>query len=314
LLIAPIFAWGVWTLYKNGQKAAVFGLAVFFFNVVFMLQIFGAGQGFIADRFTYIPYLGLFFIVGYALNQLLETQHKNAKVFLGIAAGYILISGIATYQQNKIWENGSTLWSHVMEKYPNSATPYINKGKYWIEIDTREGYQEAFTNYSAGIELTEKAESVVDVRSKLGELYVNRGVARVKLNYPQEALQDMNKGLELNPDNVEGYKNRYIVHDQMGNYSKALEDIQTYLRNEPNNAQMWYESARTKRLMDLPQESIPDYSQAIYLDGNNPYYYYERSKAYATIGDVEKAKADLTICLQMGYTQVDPGYRKFLGL
>jgi protein O-mannosyl-transferase len=46
--------------FKYEKKALFFGLTFFFLNIVFLLQILGAGQGFLADRFTYIAYLGLF--------------------------------------------------------------------------------------------------------------------------------------------------------------------------------------------------------------------------------------------------------------
>ncbi len=81
--IAPIgvvlfFAAAYW-LWKNDKKAWVFGIFFFFFNIVFLLQVLGAGQAFLADRFTYIPYLGFFFIVAYYINKLdIENVSQNS--------------------------------------------------------------------------------------------------------------------------------------------------------------------------------------------------------------------------------------------
>jgi len=66
--------------FKKEMTGIVFGFLVFFFNIVFMLQILGAGQGFIADRFTYIPYLGLFFIIGYYFDKLNKQNVKKANI------------------------------------------------------------------------------------------------------------------------------------------------------------------------------------------------------------------------------------------
>ncbi len=58
--------------FKKNWRAQVFGLAFFAFNIFFVLQILGAGQGYKADRFTYIPYFGLFFMAAYAFQELLK--------------------------------------------------------------------------------------------------------------------------------------------------------------------------------------------------------------------------------------------------
>ncbi len=55
LVVASVF------VFKTKQFLT-FGILFFTLNIVFVLQVVGAGQGFIADRFTYIPYIGLFFI------------------------------------------------------------------------------------------------------------------------------------------------------------------------------------------------------------------------------------------------------------
>ncbi len=47
---------------------------------MFLLQILGAGQGFIADRFTYIAYLGLFFIYAFGFQWILEKYEKFDKL------------------------------------------------------------------------------------------------------------------------------------------------------------------------------------------------------------------------------------------
>ena len=54
IIILPVVLFGLWWAYKNKHKAVFFGLIFFIVNIVFLLQILAAGQGFIADRFTYI--------------------------------------------------------------------------------------------------------------------------------------------------------------------------------------------------------------------------------------------------------------------
>ena len=52
----------LWRAYRRGQRAIVFGFLFFAANVVFMLQILSAGATFLADRYPYVAYFGLFFL------------------------------------------------------------------------------------------------------------------------------------------------------------------------------------------------------------------------------------------------------------
>ncbi|MBK8923358.1 MAG: hypothetical protein IPM81_17915 [Saprospirales bacterium] len=60
--LSPVLFFAVWfgvyRLWKMDRRMWIFGMLFFFFNVMFLLQVFGAGQGFLADRFTYVPYFG----------------------------------------------------------------------------------------------------------------------------------------------------------------------------------------------------------------------------------------------------------------
>ncbi|MEZ5059824.1 MAG: hypothetical protein R2879_22555, partial [Saprospiraceae bacterium] len=101
--IAAVLGLTVWAYYKK-EKALVFGVAFFTFNIMFLLQVLGAGQGLLADRFSYVAYFGLFFIAGWYLVKLLEKFPQQKTVFLGICGAYCLLFIGMTHQQNKIWE------------------------------------------------------------------------------------------------------------------------------------------------------------------------------------------------------------------
>jgi len=64
LLFAAVW-YGVYRAWKADRRIWVFGMLFFFFNVMFLLQVLGAGQGFLADRFTYVPYFGFFAIAAW---------------------------------------------------------------------------------------------------------------------------------------------------------------------------------------------------------------------------------------------------------
>ncbi len=67
ILFLAIWA-GVYWLWKKDRRIGVFAMLFFFFNVMFLLQVLGAGQGFLADRFTYVPYFGFFALAAWAYD------------------------------------------------------------------------------------------------------------------------------------------------------------------------------------------------------------------------------------------------------
>jgi len=326
-LLLPIFA-GLYYAYKKEQTAIVLGVAFFTVNVMFMLQIVGAGQGYIADRFTYVPYFGLFFLVGYYLQQI---QLHKASLYKGISMGlgvYLLVLGVMTWQQNKIWKNGETLWTHVLKYYKNIDTPYSNRAQYYrdqgltnkaladyteaiaVKPDKGSTYnsrgktyfdlggpkndqgliQKAIADYTKGIELS----------PELGELYSNRGAALGYLGKTQQALADLNKAVELEPNKQGGYSNRSLLFMQSGNYELAIKDHTAYLSINPYDAEVWYERGLAKGRLGQHQAAITDYNQALSLDRQRGIFLMQRALAYKNIGNKPQAVADLRQAQQFG--------------
>ncbi len=326
-LLLPILA-GLYYAFKKGHHVIVFGLTFFTFNIMFMLQVVGAGQGFLADRFTYVPYFGLFFLVGYYLQQI---KLNKTSLYKGISMGlgvYLLVLGIMTWQQNKIWKNGETLWTHVLKYYKNIDTPYSNRAQYYrdqgltnkaladyteaIAVKPNKGstynsrgktyfdlggpkndhalIQKAIADYTKGIELS----------PDLGELYSNRGAALGYLGKPQQALADLNKAIELEPDKQGGYSNRSLLYMQSGNYELAIKDHSAYLSLNPYDAEVWYERGLAKGRLGQHQAAITDYNQALSLDRQRGVFLMQRALAYKNIGNKPQAIADLRQAQQFG--------------
>jgi len=113
----------------------LFGLAFFFINIVLVLQFFAVGQAIMADRYTYIPYIGLFFILGWWLDEVPDVQ-KTSKSLLKpiLTAGLSILALICcaqTYWRCEVWKNSETLWTDAIDKYPNRIiVAYNNRGYY----------------------------------------------------------------------------------------------------------------------------------------------------------------------------------------
>ncbi|MCB0662325.1 MAG: tetratricopeptide repeat protein [Saprospiraceae bacterium] len=310
--VLAVLGAGVWAWMKN-EKALVFGLAFFTFNIMFLLQVLGAGQGLMADRFSYVAYFGLFFIGGWYLSKLIHFKPAQQTIFLGLAGVYSLVFIFMTYQQNKIWENGGTLWSHAMECSPEAYTPYQNLGKYYQSIGQVE---QAKSLLVKSIELSREKDIPYNSRGKIffdqgqldsalfhfnkavefgtsiSEIYVNRGATYARIGNLDAALPDFNKALELDANNGQAYLMRSLFYFTRKEYALASKDHLAYLKIDPYDADVWYEEGLTQKLLGKPTEALQYLNKAIELDPGAGLFYAERARVHQLLGQPDKARSD----------------------
>jgi tetratricopeptide (TPR) repeat protein len=255
-----------------------FGLLFFFASIGMVLQFVPFGHAIIAERYTYLPYLGLFFIIGVFVDQFLKDKSKASMVYT-LGAGFVLFMAVLTYQRISVWQSSITLFSDVVEKFPNSSNAYWYRGNVYREYKQ---HDLAIKDYTKAIELNPKYDKA----------YFNRGTSLAALERNEEALPDYDKSIELNPDYTPAYYNKANSLIKLKRYDEAKSYYQktiardstfkvAYLgiadifiaKNEPQNAISIYE----KYLLKSPDDSKALHSFAIALYNNN-----NRDKACVT--------------------------------
>lgn len=335
--IFPLVLWLLYTGFKQQRYALVFSLAFFSFNIFFLLQILGAGQGFQADRYTYIAYFGLFFGLAYLFDKYIS--HSSYKLPVAIAAAiFVLAMAYISTNQVKIWENSATMWTHVLKYHNQATTPYGNRANYYR---SQKMYDLALADYAASIALKDtpgarnsrgklyfdrgvkNADSVrlamvefnraIELDPNDGEYYSNRGAAHAILGEDIEALNDFTKSIALKPENQTVYLNRSLTYDKLGNYNGSIGDLKHYLTLNPEHTDIYYEIGRL-------YAKLKDYGQAIYYYNialgreQKDFYYFERGLAYLNSGDKAKAKADFLLAQKMGNKNVTAEFMGRAGL
>ncbi len=106
------------------SRAALFGLAFFFINIVLVLQFFSVGQAVMADRYTYLPYLGLFFALAWWLDERPGPRVAGVtvrRVLAAVFAALAVVSLVQTWRRCDVWQNSGTLWNDAIAKYPGQV-------------------------------------------------------------------------------------------------------------------------------------------------------------------------------------------------
>jgi tetratricopeptide (TPR) repeat protein len=212
----PLLSAGIiFMVYKTARytRTVVFGTLFFLVNVIFLLQILAAGNAFLADRFTYIAYTGLIFILVWALDELVSKKKRWKQFVLSGMVGYILVFMVMTYNRCEIWKDGETLWTDVIEKFPDqNIAAYSNRG---IAYTSSGQWDNAMADFS----------KAMTIDPKYPVSYANRGIVYGNLGKEEDAISDFTKAIEIDPNYTLAYHNRGVAYGDLGQFDKAVKDL-----------------------------------------------------------------------------------------
>ncbi len=303
--------------------------AVWTFYVVTLLPVLGiiqvGGQA-AADRYAYIPSAGPFLLAGLGVAIAMERVKGTNRgiIFLVLFMVFSLL-GILTIKQIKVWKDGVTLWTSVIERFPDYPDAYVSRadanasqGKYRetirdldhaITLNPR--YHEAYNNqgmYYKGMGDLPSAikafSKAIDVSPVYAAAYSNRADVYVRLGDYQKALEDLNKAIELRPGSVGFYVNTCELYKMMADYPHAVESCSMAVSIDPDNAVAYNVRGIAYRKLGQFEESLKDLSKAIALDPERSAAYFERGETYHRLGRKEEAVRDFQKAARLGDKEI----------
>jgi len=226
--VMAFFALLWWCLFM-WRKGKPVWLASWMYYIVTVLPVIGiiqvGGQG-AADRYTYLPTLSLYFLMGLGAVKVLTRYSDTAaarKIFMAaVATGMLAISFLAvlTDKQVRIWKDTESLWGWAVKIYPDKvALPHIILGRVYHEQGLREKAKEKF--FLARRISPSYASSLND----LGLMALEEGKIKKAEVY-------FRKGIEIKPDEV-FHTNMGLVYFLKKNFQRAKEQYLIALEFNP---------------------------------------------------------------------------------
>jgi len=224
LLLMGIVIWKTWKKYPP----VCFGLLFFIFAIFPVLQFLPVGQAVAAERYTYIPYIGLFIIAGFLFTDIipkvLPQKYKITVIIAGLLI--LLLFAVGSWNRTQVWKDSIALWTDVMEKNPRSVSAYVNRSYMYNHTNQ---FDKAVTDCNEGLKL--------DPRNY--RLFANRGIAYRNTGRYKMAVDDYDKVLQLNPKNWETYTDRGTIYtDNLSEYDKGITDFRIFLGHDPSNPEI----------------------------------------------------------------------------
>jgi Flp pilus assembly protein TadD len=197
----------------------------FIITILPVLQIIPNTFTIAADRYFYIPSLGLFGIIAYILNKHFS-QHKLPFAWITIAA-FTLIFSISTYHRCQVWQNSITLFSDVIKNYKTSEVAYGNLG---LAYNNKGDFKKA-------VPLLQKA---TELNSNNAEVLNNYGWALSMTGQYQQAIEKFNKSIFIFPKEAKTYTNLANTYGTIGKFELAIENFTKASELKPNDPTILY--------------------------------------------------------------------------
>jgi tetratricopeptide (TPR) repeat protein len=339
----------VWKFGRK-HKAIVFGSLFFVANIALLLQFIPVGGAILADRYSYIPYIGLFFMAGCLVARFYTPGSKQTTGYLalGITGAYLVILGAMASQRCKDWYDTTSLWRDEIEKQPEAPNAFNNLGfNYFNKFNESVNPAERKIYFDSSFYLLSKAielqSTFANPYVSLGELHRAAGVDKFPIAkiyyYKGLSLNDkegnanaylglaiiysithnfdsaricFKNAVEAKPYFPEAHSNFGNYYDMLGKSDSSLAQYAIAISQNPDMYAPYLNRGRELFRLGRAEEALADFDKAARLNPDMGEIYYFRSYCYSRAGKKALALQDVEKALSLGYNRIDNTYYQAL--
>jgi tetratricopeptide (TPR) repeat protein len=252
-IVLALISFVIYSLRRS--KKIFFATGFFSITVFIVLQLLPVGNTIMADRYSYIPSIGIFYLAGELFYSI--WSKKKSAGSLKIAAPIVLsVIGlfymIAANNRCHVWENSLVFWNDVIEKYKTVPVAYNNRG---MALEAVNKTEEALPDYSSAIEL----------QPDFAMPYNNRGNLLMNRQQNDLALIDYTKAIELDPHLAEPRNGKGVLLLREKKFEEAIELFRKAIELRPNYPEVYYNLAICEFNVQKKDDACRDLQKAINL-------------------------------------------------
>jgi len=209
-----------------------------------------------ADRYTYIPLIGLFIMAAWGFPELMKKWRYRSEIIIALFAPSIVILSIVTWGQVGYWQDTITLFEHDLEVAGPSALAYNTLGI----------AQGVLGNYGEAVDDLNRA---IEINPNYADAYYNRGITYNGLGNYNQAIADFNRAIVINPGIPDAYYYLSVSHLGLGNYEQAIHALDRAIELNPNFADAYYSRGLTQGMLGNYALSVADLIRAAKYGNRN---------------------------------------------
>jgi tetratricopeptide (TPR) repeat protein len=290
--------------------------------VIGIIQISITAPYAMADRYHYLPSIGLAVMMAWGIPALIKSEAIRKKLLFPAGIFFLGIISFISWNQCGYWKDSIELWNHTLKVTDDNWLAYNNRGsvcqglgnyRQAIEdfnnaIKSKADYTDAYNNrgvvydnlgnYRQAIDDFDKAIAIEPGRALV---YNNRGNAYQGLGDHRQAIEDYERAIEINPGYAQAYNNRGSVWQGLGDYRQAIEDYGRAIEINPGEVQAYINRGLAYAHLGNYRQAIDDFNRAIEIKPSYATAYFNRGVAYTKLGNNNLAVNDLQMAAKLGH-------------
>jgi tetratricopeptide (TPR) repeat protein len=276
-LLSPFAVLGlaglVW--FVRGNRDLVFGSLFFLATIAPALRQGPTGLTFAADRYTYLPAIGVTFAAGSLLARARAGPAARHAVAPAAAAICVILSAMA-WQRAGLWSDEMKLWNDVLRQFPDSPVALIARG---TTLQQRGDPEAAAQDYARAFAAGPRYAAV-----HFAKAYHNYAVLLWNQGRPDAALEAASAVIRLTPDDPRAYLVRGTLFLDQKRWREAVADTSEAIRLSPSDAEARIARAQASVQLGRLTEALDDLEIAVALAPENAAAGWLRADVAARIG------------------------------
>ncbi len=283
-LLAPLAAlvfFFVWRKREGGGRE-IAALAIFFFGAAPSLAIalYRISETPLAERYLYIPTIGLCLFVGLLLERLGTTFSANAAqwgVPLAACAAIAIPAGWSARQRGEVWQNNMAFWTDTVSKAPDQGLPHLHLGitysekRYKAETDAekQEWDLKAIDQYQRALETYDDNEGRSKAHNNMGSSYIAMGeydkaiehftqATQIDTHYPNAHYNWGMAILAKARDVSDGLERNTLIMDAITHLRTAIGFNPRYVKAHLQLGNVLITAGRTQALQDEGRQHLQE--------------------------------------------------------
>ncbi|MGO8742069.1 MAG: tetratricopeptide repeat protein [Limisphaerales bacterium] len=245
-------------------------------TLVPVIQLVQSGEQAMADRFTYVPSLGVLILAIWGAYELTRRwRHQVVVLSVAGSAAIVLCLGL-TRQQLGYWKDNETLFRHALKVTENNCLAHKALGDALIK---KGQIDEAISQYQEAIVLI----------PGYAEAHYNLGTALQKNGQIDEAISQFQEAIRLNTEYAEAFNNLGTALQKKGQIDEAINQFQEAIRLKPGYADAHYNLANALLKKDQTGQAIRQFQEVIRLKPDDAEAHNNLGAALAMNGQIEEA-------------------------
>lgn len=281
--------------FARQRPAVLVGWLWYLGTLVPVIGLVQVGKQSMADRYTYIPLIGVFIMLAWGLPRSLFAERTGRIIARITAGGIITALVLVSSLQISHWKNSTTLFEHTLAVTQENWLAHLNYG---VELEKARRHQESLSHY----------QEAIRIKPTASKAHNNLGVVFSRLGKPAEGERHSREAIRLEPTYVSGHVNLASILLQLNQYDEALEHCHEAIRLKPDSIEGHVGLGILYAKKEQYDDSLKHFREVEKLSPHRPRLRTELGKTLLALNNVPGAIAELKLALQANPKDVTAHY------